>query len=33
MLIACATIVQSYMQIVTLPLGGIYQRYAADFEL
>ena len=23
MLIACATIVQSYMQIVTLPLGGI----------
>ena len=23
MLIACATIVQSYMQIVTLPMGGI----------
>lgn len=33
MLIACATIVQSYMQIVTLPLGGITSGTQPIFEL
>ena len=33
MLIACATIVQSYMQIVTPAAGRHHQRHPADFEL